>query len=300
MSGFQGEVKSESVLNANRRFGIESGNKKLVNHRFGRLVVIKFHSFSNQKKGPTQWLCKCDCGNEVVVARNNLVVGNTSSCGCLQKEARHRRGINLEGKRFGRFTVISLSGRSNQGQLKWLCLCDCGKEKRVDGYNLTHGLSTSCGCYRDELVSTHGKCYSLEYSSWVSMISRCTDPNRPFYKHYGGRGITICDRWRESFEAFYKDMGDRPSLDYSIERLDVNGNYEPLNCVWATQSQQMRNVRITKRNTTGVRGVSWSNRRKHYIVQLAVGDKTYYLGSFKLLEDAAKARREAEIKYWGK
>src|SRR3972149_10589456 len=118
MNGIQDCLKLESVLNASRRSGIESGNKKILNHRFGRLVVIKFDSCSNKKKGPTRWLCKCDCGNEIVIARNNLVTGTTQSCGCLQKEARQRRGINLKGKRFGRFIVISLSGRSNQGQLK--------------------------------------------------------------------------------------------------------------------------------------------------------------------------------------
>lgn len=300
MSGSLGGERCGSVLNASRRFGIESGNKKLLNHRFGRLVVIRFDSFSEKKKGPTRWLCKCDCGNEIVVARNNLVTGTTQSCGCLQKESRHRRGINLEGKRFGRFTVVSLSGRSNQGQFKWLCRCDCGKEKRINGYDLTHGHSTSCGCYRDEINSTHGKCYSSEYASWCNMIARCTNPKIINYHHYGGRGITVCDRWRKSFELFYLDMGKRPSLDYSLERLDVNGNYEPSNCVWATQSQQMRNVRISSRNTSGVRGVSWSNRRNHYIVQIMVNGKAKYMGSFHILSEATEARRQAEIKYWGK
>ena len=154
--------------------------------------------------------------------------------------------------RFGRLTVISEAepyhnAKSGRDYRMALCRCDCGKEKRISPSKLVHGVIVSCGCYAAEQARenkrTHGLTGSPEWMSWTSMKSRCLNQNAQGYENYGGRGITVCDRWRDSFEAFYEDMGPRPSLGHSIERNDTNGHYEPRNCRWATSLEQGANKR---------------------------------------------------------
>lgn len=167
-----------------------------------------------------------------------------------------RRGgnnfIDLVGMRFGRLTVIELSQRKSHGNLLWLCHCDCGGSKEVTGCNLKSGNSTSCGCFKRENVSKtflrHGQSRSgaTEYGIWKGMRKRCNNINSPRFKDYGGRGIAVYDRWRD-FENFYADMGPRPSLQHSIDRIDVDGNYEPDNCRWATHLEQRKNRRKPKK-----------------------------------------------------
>jgi len=201
---------------------------------------------------------------------------------------------DLTGKRYGRFTVIKISERDSSGRTKWICRCDCGCEKIVCGEHLVNGHTKSCGCLRRELLTIHGKNKSPEYRTWQAMKTRCESKNSTQYLDYGGRGIKVCERWRNSFNDFYEDMGDKPSKEYSIERKNNDGNYEPSNCVWATRSEQRRNQRISSRNKTGIVGVK-INRGNRYVATI----KGSYIGSFKLLEDAAKAREKAEVKYWG-
>lgn len=145
-----------------------------------------------------------------------------------------------------------------------------------------------------------GNKYLLEYRSWISMIDRCTNPNHPYFDYYNKRNIIICEQWRNSFEAFLKDMGARPSIKHSIERIDNDGNYEPENCKWGTKTEQSRNQRLRKDNTSGVRGVCWHKNMSKWEAVIRVDKKRIYLGSFDTLEKAANARRLAEEKYWGK
>ena len=146
----------------------------------------------------------------------------------------------------------------------------------------------------------HGMIKTPEYKSWDGMKDRCRNEKSKDYAGYGGRGIKICERWEKSFLNFYADMGPKPTLQHTIERLDNDRDYEPSNCKWATKTEQRHNNRIPKNNTTGIRGVSWAAKSNKYSVIIGFCGKMLHIGSFKTLAEAAEARRQAEIKYWGK
>lgn len=155
------------------------------------------------------------------------------------------------GDRFGKLVVLSFSHK-NEKDRYWLCRCDCGAVKPIRNQCLAREKYTkSCGCSKGEFITQgkikHGMAESREYRIWGAMKRRCYVPKCDKFHLYGGRGIRVCDRWLHSFENFLADMGPQPSPKHSIDRYpDVNGHYEPDNCRWATQKEQMQNTRKTR------------------------------------------------------
>jgi hypothetical protein len=143
----------------------------------------------------------------------------------------------------------------------------------------------------------HGLTETPEWRSWRNMITQCECPNIACYPRYGGRGISVCERWRYSFTTFLQDMGPRPP-GMSLDRVDPNSNYDPDNCRWANATEQTRNTRGRKDNASGVAGVYWSKVRKKWHVRIAVSGKQIDLGYATTTNAAAEIRREGERKYW--
>lgn len=169
----------------------------------------------------------------------------------VTREQRHSRRRNLTGQRFGNLVAIEAAGAAqNQGgrlYTMWRCRCDCGGETIARVSSLTGGNTKSCGCRpRGGSRRVHGESAgpkpTAEYQCWLGILRRCNDASRPDYPNYGGRGIRVCTRWQK-FENFLADMGQRPDRDHSIDRINLNGNYEPSNCRWASRKEQNRNSR---------------------------------------------------------
>lgn len=169
--------------------------------------------------------------------------------------------IDLTGQVFYRLTVVKQVKRvkqTNQKAIRWWCQCSCGKIVNIVGHSLRRGLTKSCGCLHKETIRNnrfvHGNSRTPENRAWRGMIQRCTNPNNPAFKNYGGRGITICDEWRHDFMAFYNHVGKKPSSKHSIDRIDNNLGYFPNNVKWATRYEQNNNSRhnhiITVKNQT--------------------------------------------------
>lgn len=150
----------------------------------------------------------------------------------------------LTGDKFGRLFVLGRAPRTG-GRILWHCLCECGAKKITDSKSLRTGKTSSCGCAR----KLHGQSNSPLHKVWISMRERCSNPKSRSYKHYGARGIKVCERWND-FELFLSDMGPRPP-NHSIERNDNDGHYEPLNCRWATQAEQTSNTTRSRHLTAG-------------------------------------------------
>jgi hypothetical protein len=200
---------------------------------------------------------------------------------CSNKaKVKTRPPVDMAGSKYGRWLVVSHYGRGDKAQHLWNCICDCGTERLCEGSALKSGNTKSCGCAQREAAAivceakkTHGVSKDApEYYVWASMKQRCTNPNVRNWLDYGGRGISVCDRWLQSFENFYADMGSRPSDAHSIDRIDNDGNYEPSNCQWVLSKAQCSNRRnnimveyfgrqMTLKQATALSGVKYSTAR---------------------------------------
>lgn len=186
---------------------------------------------------------------------------------------RNRPLKNYAGDRFGRLTAVRMVERdvSKAGNHLWLFRCDCGNEKQTRIRYVTSGHTTSCGCAFRELMvernTTHGlsRKQPYEYRSWKDMRGRCLNPNDSDFKDYGGRGITVCERWND-FAAFFEDMGPRQHGE-TIDRIDVNGNYEPGNCRWAPAGIQSRNKRNNHRLTINGETLTLAEWCRHFGIE---------------------------------
>lgn len=202
---------------------------------------------------------------------------------------------NIVGNKYNHLTVVEYTGRKKGLHYEVVCRCECGNTVKTTTTNLISNKRKSCGCKRQK----HGMSFSPEYSSWKNMKGRCNNANNNRFEHYGARGIKVCERWNDSFENFFTDMGEKPGPEFSIERVDVNGGYTPDNCIWGDPATQSRNKR-EQESKTNVRGVHPMPDKKKYKATIGVNNKTRHIGVYDTIEKAKKARKQAELKYWGK
>jgi len=227
-------------------------DESLIGQKFGRLTVISIDGKASN--GTAIYKCLCDCGNETRTRKGRLVNGENKSCGCSGM-------LDLTGRTFGRLIAIRPVGKTICGNYKWECLCSCGNTAIVRSGLLMRGGTKSCGClHREKLVTDntkHGLTGHPLTTVWSSMKARCHNTND---KNYGGRGISVCKEWEDSFEAFYSfaiNNGWQHGLD--IDRIDTNGNYEPDNCRFVTRMENSQNRRDTK--WWSINGVEYPSAR---------------------------------------
>lgn len=255
-----------------------------IGKKFNSLLVV---SVSDRKdsNGKRYLNCKCDCGKECCVRANNVTSGETKCCGCVRGPRMDMRKDET-GKQYGKLTVISISDKRDKKKNIWFnCKCDCGKDCVIRGASLRGGTK-SCGCLA-ALVNIKGyDVYSSEYNIFSHIKGRCYNTKNHSYPDYGGRGIRVCDRWLEGFQYFLEDMGPRPSKLHSVERIDNGGNYEPTNCKWATQAEQMMNRRVTVRleingqkyvlkEAANILGITYEDVRNLYYKRKLTGQQIY-------------------------
>lgn len=284
----------------------------------GKVTVLNFDSWHIQPSGQrkSKWLCSCECGNEFVAMGSNLKKeGHTTSCGCEKKQtlAKYREKVasgewipeKLKGQKFGRLTVVEFTRwnriSDDQQVSMWNCLCDCGNSIEMRRSYLHATEVPSCGCHRSEVLSAlqtkHGMNGTPTHKSWSKMKERCYLESYKEKDYYQARGIKVCERWLESFENFFEDMGERPE-GTSLDRIDPDKGYSPDNCRWSDLTIQAYNRRMNTNNTSGRTGVfqlrngNWQAIISYYKDRIVLAYDVSY-------EEACRVREDAEIKYYG-
>ncbi|MGJ0429606.1 hypothetical protein [Methylobacter sp.] len=208
----------------------------MINKVFGKWTVI---SGAQEKNKNRYYTCRCECGNTSDIFYYNLLQGKSTKCRTCRLET---------GMVYGDWTVIneSKTPRKNENDTGkyYTCKCKCNNIYDVSRRSLIRGTSTQC---KECAVKKHGMDGTIIYRTWDGAKRRCTNPTNKDYKNYGGRGIKMCDRWVNSFENFYKDMGDKPS-GFQLDRINNDGDYSPENCKWSTPKENSNNRRNSKKN----------------------------------------------------
>ena len=220
----------------------------LTGKKVGKLTVI---CRQEDERNGAWWLCVCECGEKRVVRSDKLVHERITCC-----EKCRPKYKDMTGKKFGRLTVLSYAGPNHRKDATWLCRCDCGNEKVIQGQALRSGAVVSCGCYMRESKVTHGGTGERLYGVWLGMRRRCNDEHDRAYKYYGARGVSVCDEWNRDYASFREwamANGYDPDAEFqecTIDRINPFGNYEPSNCRWVDIVTQERNRRdaYVKRN----------------------------------------------------
>lgn len=224
---------------------IRHSYKDLTGMRFGKLIAI-------EKDENNNWKCQCDCGNIGKYSKASLTQGWKQDCGCV------KRGYWLIGKRYGMLTIRKVIKEPGE-ETKAECVCDCGNTKILSLTRVINNSVKSCGCIVPEtsrkVHTIHGKSKSRIYKIWKKMNDRCNNPNNKDYDKYGGRGIVICDEWsgehgaenfiKWAYENGYDENAEKGKC--TIDRINVDGNYEPSNCRWINMIEQSYNRRNTIR-----------------------------------------------------
>ena len=277
----------------------------LTGQRFGKLVV-KEYAPSDGRKGAF-WLCQCDCGNTTVVAGQELRRGGTKSCGWL-------KGIHpikdYTGQKIGMLTVLRRADKNIDHRPAWVCQCSCGNIVTLRSGVLKAGQK-SCGCMQGARSGTSTEDLFRKshnnrlYNIWTGMNYRCTNPKFSHWQDYGGKGIRVCDEWKNNFQAFAEwAIAHGYASNLEIDRIDSNGNYCPENCRWIDHKDNSRNRGVKRLNKTGVTGVTWRKARSgdggSWRAVIVVDGKNISLGTYANFDDAVAARKEAELKYWSK
>lgn len=223
----------------------------LTGQTFGRLTVLE--RVENNKENEAHWKCKCVCGNIVNILGSSLRSGRTKSCGCMYKKAGQNRRLDIKGQVFGRLKVIEKMTSNKGDKTSWKCRCSCGNSAVVRTNHLRAGLIKSCGCLQKESTkkrsTIHNMAHTVEYNVWTCMLQRCQNSNNPAFENYGGRGIKVCDEWKNDFVTFFNHIGKRPSPKYSLDRIDNDKGYTPKNTQWATPIEQSNNRRSSRKIT---------------------------------------------------
>lgn len=211
----------------------------------------------------------------------------------------------LKNQKFGRLLVLEKIGVVNHRVL-WRCICDCGNECNASSHDLCGGKKKSCGCLKKEnkSVYVHGKSKERIHKEWRGILHRCKNPSASHYENYGGRGITVCDEWKEDFMSFYEwSMQNGYEDNLTLDRKDNDKGYSPENCRWVTHMENCHNRGVRKDSSTGCAGVTirkMASGKIWYRVHITTNYKRLYVGKYDSLNEAIRARKEAEERYWGK
>jgi hypothetical protein len=215
------------------------------------------------------------------------------------------------GEKYNMLTYIEYLGTERYGKKQrtqkiGLFKCECGTIKKITLSKVKNGSTMSCGCYHKKVISnnfrTHGLTNHPLYRTWGDIYTRCTNPKADSYCYYGERGIEVCDEWRNDFVKFYNwAMANGWKKGLQIDRIDVDGNYEPENCQFITQAENcsVGKRRIRKSNKSGYVGISYRKDIDKYVAYIGTNNKHIHLGYFKKLEDAIHARVSKEIELFG-